>query len=162
MALEKLLDETSYLLDKAIWEKYDMIKTKANVCNFLTAYKESHALAIRSIALNQKLVSNISDAKVFSSVRTNTGGFAEDVNRQLDAEILIGYADPLIREVKKTFTEKEKAYYEYCLAQNFSEDFILPLIEISSRTGLKPIKNSCILKVAFIFDLQVLKANTSL
>ena len=157
MAVEKLLDETNYLLDKAIWEKYNMTKTKANVRNFLTAYKESHALAIKSIALNQKLVSQISDFKVFTSVRTNTGGFAEKVNKKLDAETFISYADPLIKEVIKTFTLKEKAYYEYCLAQDYSEEYILPLVEISSRTGLKPIKYSCVLKVAFVFDLQVLK-----
>ena len=62
----------------------------------------------------------------------------------------------------KTFSELEVGdllyvYYEYCLAENYSEDFILEKINKNSRIGLLPIKNSCILKIAFAFNLEVAK-----
>jgi len=152
------LDETNYLLDKVIWDKYDMSKTKNNVMSFLLEYKELSAIAIKAISFDTQGLSACYDPnKVFSKVRSNNGGFADKSNRKIDAQRFVENTAPIIASVKKTFTEREKMYYEYCLAENYSEDFILEKINKNSRIGLLPIKNSCILKIAFAFNLEVAK-----
>ena len=151
-------DETSFLLDKEIWEKYDITETKYRVKEFLREYKILRAIAVQSIANTpQNLNVKFDVTKVFNSVKPNNVGFSNLVDSKIDAEIFVKQTTPIINKVIDSFTSKERLYYEHCLSNNNSEDSLRKLLNEISKNGLKPIKSSCILKIAFAFELEVLK-----
>ena len=156
--LDKLTDDC-FTLDKVIWDKYDMKKTRDNVLIFLKEYNDAKSLCFKSL-IYSNMSTNFDPNKVFVSSKTNNGGFSNQVDKKVDAENSIKNTEPLIKELMKTFTPKEKLYFEYCLLNNYSEEFIKTMFEIS-KFGLLPIKNSCILKFALVFDLAILKNNVS-
>ena len=148
-------DSSVYLLDKAIWDKYNMVKTRENVIDFMRKYKEARARYIGAITFAERgLVSHIDVVKT-SSYRNN-GGFAYNSDKKIDAEILLNSIIPLITKVKESFTKDELEYYDYCLASNKSENNFCDLMNIT-KVGLLPIKNSCLLKIAFATNNEVLK-----
>jgi len=151
---ENILDSTNYLLDKKIWEQYNMTIIREKVIDCLKAYKEARALSVHAITyMSSKLTSKLDPNKVFSAVRSNVS-FANTSNDIIDAEELVRTMTPIINTLKNSFTEEELLFYEYCLATNHSEGDICLKLGVS-KTGLAPIKNSCILKFAFAFNLQV-------
>jgi len=151
---ESLHDSTNYLLDKKIWEQYNMAITREKVIDCLKNYKEARALSVQAVTyMSSNLTSKLDPNKVFSSVRSNTS-FANTSDEIIDAEDLVRAMTPIINTLKNSFTEEELLFYEYCLATNHSEGDICIKMGIS-KTGLAPIKNSCILKFAFAFNLQV-------
>lgn len=104
--------------------------------------------------ISSKLTSRLDPSKVFSAIRLNNGGFADLSNEIMDAEAMIKTMTPIINTLKNSFTEEELLFYEYCLATNHSEGDVCIKLGVS-KTGLAPIKNSCILKFAIAFNLQV-------
>ena len=151
-------DDTAYLLDKVIWDKYDMVETKNKVVDFLQQYKKARSTYIGSfISEDWGLTANFDLAKTNSSFR-NTGGFAENSNRKLDAESFINATSPLIARLKKSFTKDEKLYFEHCLASNESEANFCLMMDLT-KFRLKNIKNSCLLKIAFATHNAVRKDN---
>jgi len=150
-------DDTVYLLDKAIWINYDMVQTRLKVIEFLQNYKRARAQYLGTLAGDWGLVSNIDISKVGSSSH-NVKGFSEISDRRMDAEALLNATSPLIAKLKASFTEDEKLYYDYCLASNNSETMLCEIMRVS-KSGLVPIKNSCLLKIAFATHNAVRKKN---
>lgn len=144
----KVDDDTVYLLDKAIWDNYDMVKTRANVINFIRKYKEARAMYIGAITFSEYGLTSHIDYNKTSSSRRNNGGFAYNSDKKIDAEILLETLIPLISSVKESFTNDEREYYNRCLASNKSEQSFCDMMNIT-KVGLLPIKNSCLLKIAF-------------
>lgn len=151
-------DETSFLLDKEIWEKYDMNATKDNVIEFIRKYKEARTKCMYVVAFSANgLTSKLDPNKIFSLTRKNNGGFAESSNNKLDDEDFVHKTMPIINRLKKSFTTDENTYYECCLEENNSEEYCRSLLNDKSKNGLKPIKNSCILKIAIAFRMEIKK-----
>lgn len=152
--LKQLEDNTNFCLEKEIWERFDMISTKIKVVNFMREYKEAKVRSIQMIS-NISACSNYSFDKGHSS-HNKHNGFDELSNKKIDAERFVSFVVPIINVLKNTFTTTERKYYDFCLSENNSEDYLLNILGIS-RTGLIPIKNSCILKIALAFGLEVEK-----
>lgn len=150
-------DDTVYLLDKAIWINYDMTKTRLKVIKFLQDYKKARAQYLGTLAGDWGLVSNIDISKTGTSSHTPKG-FSELSDIKMDAEALLNATSPLIAKLKSSFTKDEKLYYDYCLASNNSETVLCEIMRIS-KPGLAPIKNSCLLKIAFATHNAVRKEN---
>lgn len=152
-------DSNKYVLDKKIWIKYDMISTKENVISFLLTYKEAKARCIKAaVSSLGGLTTNFDPNKVILGFISKKGGFAVSTEKRIDAENFVAVTKPILDEMYVTFTVEEKKYYDWCLATNNSEDsFRRNVLNGISKNGLLPIKNSCILKVAFAFELDVLK-----
>lgn len=146
----------SYVLDKETCDEYNMTKTKEEVVVFMRKFKKAKASCFKSIVETNLTVKINFNDKVSSS-HQNNGGFANMVDNKIDDEKLIESVEPVIKELLKTFTPKEKIYYDYCLANNYSEEYVMRLLGSISKYGLMPIKNSCILKIALAFNLEVLK-----
>lgn len=141
--------DKTYVLDKIIWSKYDMVETKNRVISFLVDLKENRAKGIYAI-INSNLNSNIKNGV---SVKSNRkGSFSNKVDKLIDQE----NNEKILANVKQTFPELELKYYIYCLENNNSEQNFIDIVNIS-KIGLRPIKYSCILKIALAFDLAVLK-----
>lgn len=157
IVVERHLDENSncFILDKAIWEKFDMIATKSNVIKFMQEYKEAITRSTQFITM-VKVSSNYDLNSSFSSTKNNNKGFSETSNKRIDAERFVNSTTSVINELRRTFTPEEEQYYEFCLLENNSEDYLLNILGIS-RNGLIPIKNSCILKIALAFGWEVEK-----
>ena len=150
------INEQGFVLGKEIWNKYNMTLTKENVLCFMSEYKEAKAICLKSIVA-KSLTINLDPNKVFMPSRVNNGGFATAVDNRLDSEEVINNTEPLLKELIKTFTPKEKIYFDYCLTNNYSEEYVMSILGHLSKNGLMPIKNSCILKFALAFDIADLK-----
>lgn len=149
----KSLYEDTYLLDKKICEKYNMKITKENVLELIGDLKESR---LKNIAMlyDYGLVSNLEN-----SISKNglSKGFSNKIDNLIDKQSDFLYQYEKMEIVKSSFTETESSYYTTCLQNCKSEDYLLEQLDEMSKTGLSPIKNSCILKIALAFDLAVLK-----
>lgn len=153
---EDNITEESFMLEKATWEKYDMTKTADEVRDFIKEYKKKKSICIQANALDVSgLTTNLDINKVFSPVRSNNGGFADSVNEAIDADRYVKFYNPILDGVCKTLTRKEKVYYDYCLLNNYSEEFARRILNGLSKNGLKPIRNSCILKIALAISRAV-------
>lgn len=142
-------NDKTYVLDKTIWSKYDMVETKNRVLMFLVNMKENRAKGIYAI-INGNLSSNV--ANTVSIKGNKKSSFSNKVDKLIDQE----NDETKLKNVKQTFPELELKYYIYCLENNHSEQNFIDIVNIS-KIGLRPIKYSCILKIALAFDLAVLK-----
>lgn len=152
---EKLYSEC-YVLDKVIWDKYDMKLTKINVVKIIQNYKELkskyiHLAALNELGLTAHNIENI-HSKNFSN---NT--FNEKIDIKIDLENDLKFKAAIFDKLNNCFTEDEKQYYDYCLQNNKSEEHLRNHLGGLSKLGLLPIKNSCILKIALAFDKAVVK-----
>ncbi len=155
----QLDDDANYFsLDKAIWERFNMIETKSNVIQFMRKYKEARIRSTKLITMI-KISSNYDLSGSFSPTMNNKG-FSESSDKKIDAERFVNNTLPVINELRKTFTPEENQYYEFCLSANNSEEYFKNSLGISNN-GLLPIKNSCLLKIAFAFGLEVSKDDKS-
>ena len=155
---ENNITEESYMIEKVTWEKYDMTKTTSEVKSFIREYKEKKSICIQANALESSgLTTNLDINKIFSPIRSNNGGFADSVNERIDADRFVKFYKPILEDLFKTFTRKEKVYYDYCLLNNYSEEFTRRILNGLSKNGLQPIKNSCILKIALAISRAVKK-----
>ena len=151
-----LISDGNFVIDKVVCDKFDMNKTKENVAIFIREYKEAKTLCFKSLIIN-KVTYSFNPNKVFVSSNSKNGGFATSVNNKIDAEEIINNTEPLLQELVKTFTNREKIYYDYCLLNNYTDEYVMYLLGNISKYILAPIKNSCILKFALLFDLAVMK-----
>lgn len=151
-----VITSDNYVLDRETCDDYNMVKTKEEVVEFLRKFKKAKTSCFKSIVVTN-MTSIIDCSNVVKSSHQNNGGFADRVNNKIDDERFVENTEPIIQELIKTFTPKEKIYYDYCLANNYSEEYVMRLLGSISKYGLMPIKNSCILKIALAFNLEVLK-----
>lgn len=110
---EKLYSEC-YVLDKVIWDKYDMKLTKINVIKIIQNYKELkskyiHLATLNELGLTAHNIENI-HSKIFSN---NT--FNEKIDIKIDLENDLKFKEAIFDKLNNCFTEDEKQYYDYCL-----------------------------------------------
>lgn len=142
--------DTTYVLAKTIWDKYDMVETKKNVVRFMEHYKENRA---KSMSDYNYYGSNSRFSEVTLKTNYVGGGFSNKIDALIDEE----KEWEKLESVKKTFPHIEQQYYKCCLENNCPEYEFAETIGKMSRYGLLPIKNSCILKIALAFNIAVLK-----
>ena len=153
-----LLGDQNFMLNKSIWDMYDMKQTRINVIDLIEKYKVAVTICINSTLLldNCKAV-NLDPNKVFNSCNQSKKDFTNMVDKYIEAENLVKITKPIIEWLTNTFNPKEKKYYNYCIANNYSEEYIREILGGISKNDLLPIKNSCLLKIALAFKIAVLK-----
>lgn len=149
----KILSEDIYLLDKKTCGKYNMKITKENVLRLISDYKENRSKNI-SILYDYGLVSHPENA---ISKNNSPKKISNTIDVFIDKQMEFLSQHEKLEIVKSSFTEMELSYYITCLQNCKSEDYLLEKLDKISRTGLLPIKNSCILKIALAFNIAVLK-----
>lgn len=145
-----------YVLDKVIWDKYDMKHTKINVVKIIQSYKELKSKLIHLVALHDLGLTAHNFDTICNKSNSNVS-FADKIDIKLDLEKKLDFETAIFDKLNASFTELEKKYFDYCLQNNKSEEQLLNNIGGLSKLGLLPIKNSCILKIALAFNVAVLK-----
>lgn len=145
-----------YVLDKVIWDKYDMKQTKINVIKIIQNYKELKSKLMHLAALHDLGLTAHNFDTIYNKSNSNVS-FAYKVDIKLDLEKKLDFETVIFNKLNTSFTEFEKKYFDYCLQNNKSEEQLRNNIGGLSKLGLLPIKNSCILKIALAFGVAILK-----
>lgn len=155
------ISETSYVLDKTIWDRYEMNLTKKNVIEFLSEYKEAKTISLNYMMSSEGLIASYNFDNPISMCKSfNIGGFSNSIDKKIDGDKIIERYDLVINSLLGTFTIKERQYYDYCLINNNPEVYFREIVLGGlSKHGLLPIKNSCILKIALAFNIAILNNN---
>lgn len=152
------LDEREYFtLTKKIIEQYDMRKTKANVDELLGKYKQCKFDYFAS----QRALDNVTSCytpKYSQHCICSNDKVGNNVAKKVDSINFIEYVDEILQPLLDSFDPKERKYYSYCLINESSEQILADALNIS-RTGLKPIRDNCLLKIALAFKIAILKSN---
>lgn len=145
--------EVSLLSTKFI-NKYDMDKTICRLIKFMEEYKK---LEFQSSSETCLLT-----AKDFSQIFVDRS-FNNDtyfkVDKKIDAEKEYNEISYKISIINKKMTAEEKAYFSIVF-RDMKTEYVASNIIGRSRNGLKIIRNSCALKIAIAFNLDVLKSET--
>lgn len=145
-----------YVLDKVIWDKYDMKQTKINVVKIIQNYKEMKSKFIYLATLHELGLTAHNIENVHNKISSGNN-FTDKIDVKMDIENELQIKNSILDKLNNSFTENEKKYYEHCLQNNKSEDSPRDCLGGLSKLGLLPIKNSCILKIALAFDKAILK-----
>lgn len=157
---EEIMEDTVayYFLDKEITEKFDMNKTKEKVIQFILDYKIIKSRNIKSLILRDSGLTYKLDQNKVSNGSNRNHSFSDNSDLYLDTKDMLLEIEPIIETLRKNFSPEEKKYYDCCLANKYSEEYVCNVIRNGiSRTGLLPIKNSCILKIALAFNIAIEK-----
>lgn len=150
---EKTCDVNKYVLSRKITEKYDMITTKKNVMLLLSEYLRLQykylEISPPKITYNYEIKSDYQNKNM-----TDNLSYYLDKKLKVETEIKAFYFE--IEKVLKNMTREELIVTNYLLLKGNSEESVCEILGLS-RTGLRPIKNSCILKIALAFNLEKLK-----
>lgn len=145
------MENVYYIFSKKEIEKYNVQKTKENVDELISKYKE----AKYSYFASTKALENISSCFKPKNIQTKIHDkIGENISKKIDSENFIKSYDEVLNPLLETLTHEEKKYYLHCLVSEKSEQTLADSLGIS-RTGLKNIKNNCILKIALTFQIAV-------
>ncbi len=151
--IEEKNEINKYLLKGNVVNKYDMIKTKENVMLLLNEYVRLQCKYLEilppKVTYNYEILGNYNKNHNFDKTTSYL-----DKKMETENEIKAFYFE--IQKVLKNMTKREVIVFNYLLLKGNSEESVCEKIEIS-RTGLRPIKFSCILKIALAFNLEVAK-----
>lgn len=75
---------------------------------------------------------------------------------KIDSKNIMENFEAVFNPLFDMMSVQERKYYSLCLINNNSEQIVTDALGIS-RTGLQPIKQNCILKIALAFHIAVLK-----
>lgn len=140
------------LLDKQFISKYNLEQTEENVLKIISSYLKAQYKYIDIIP--PRMTSNY-DVKYESFNKFNISDkVGNHVEKKVDAELEIEKFYRVMTNVIKRMNTYERIYYTELLINGKSERYTSDLIGVS-RNGLKPIKNSCILKIALAFNKEV-------
>lgn len=118
-------------------------------------YKIARAKSFGTLSLSS---SKIEENKIFNTTRSKSAKFETQVDEMLDSQEFANVVEKILENLKETFTKIEKKYYELCLFSDYSEEYFRTNFTGGlSKNGLAPIKNSCILKIALAFNIEVYK-----
>lgn len=149
---EDLLDNE--LLSKMDLVDYDIERTYFRVCKLMKKYRRLKSKNYADIPI--KITTKYKFIYVDESNR-GTNDYNE-IDRYLDNDSEYQKISKKICLITETFSQEELAYYTICLYQQKSETRAFKEIGCSNY-GLIPIKNSCIVKFASAFDIEVYKNN---
>lgn len=140
------------LLDKNFLSKYNLEQTEENVLEIISNYLKAQYKYIDIIP--PRMTSNY-EVKYESFNKFNANDtVGKHIEEKIDAEIEIKKFYKVMTNVIKRMNTYERIYYAELLINGKSERYTSDLIGVS-RNGLKPIKNSCILKIALAFNKEV-------
>jgi len=130
-----------------------MKATKENVDMMLDNYVK---LQYKFININPPRITAVYEARYESYVprKSDPTGYYNQRKFDTDKEIKELYSE--ISDVLNKMTREELLYYNDNLLGKKSEDLTAEKLGLS-RKGLKPIRNSCILKLAMAFGIEELK-----
>ena len=157
-SLEFLECETEglyYEIPSAMIEKYDFQKTKENVEELISEYKKAKFECLVSENALSK-ITTCYQPKYNQSSFNSQDKLGSNVAKNIDSKEMIGYFEDIFNPLFTLLTMEERKFYSLGLINNNSEQFICDIIGIS-RTGLQPIKQNCILKIALSFHIAILK-----
>lgn len=147
--------ECNSLLSKRIIDKYDYGKSKEEVIKIITNLEEARYkygnLVFPSISSNFEIKFN-------SNISYTNDKVSNYVERKLDGLEYINETNQKLSEVSCTFTKEESQYFINYFLYKKSEDFICEEM-IISKNSLIPIKESCVIKIALMFDKAIIKNN---
>lgn len=148
------------LLRKQILEQYDIQACKEEVNSILTEYirakyayfnvkKQGDSFYGLSSAKNQDLIVSKSNTNSNDSV-------ANKVIYKIDNEIKAEQLKKDIEELYTKFTDQEKDFFDYVLLNGDAQRIVEDKYRIT-KSGLEPIKQSCIVKSALHFGVAIMK-----
>lgn len=149
-----------YIFTKKEIEQYDMEKTKDNVDDLISTYKQSKF----SYFASSKSLENITSCytpKYSQHCISSNDKVGNNVATKIDSDNFIKYFEEIMHPLLKDLSPRERKYYSYCLVNETSERTLSDLLSIS-RSSLLPIKNNCVLKIALAFKIAIMKSSTSL
>lgn len=157
----ELLDEKNeneklyYSMSKEMIEKYDLVRTKENVEKLISEYKTAK---FQYLASEQKLknISMCYEPKYNQFTEHVSDKIGDNVGKLVDSKNVIEYFDSVFNPLFTMMSEQERKYYSICLINNNSEQIVADILGIS-RTGLIPIKQNCIIKIALAFHIAIMK-----
>ena len=144
-----------YIMSKKTLDKYEINETKKNVNKLLSDYKQAKFEYLVSNSVLEKLTSTL-EPKYAQKSNIPYDSIGENITKKIDSERFIEYYDEIFNSLYSMLSSQEKKYYNLCLINNYSEQTLSDILGIS-RTGLQPIKNNCIIKIALAFHIAVLK-----
>lgn len=142
-----------YLLNKKVLNLYDLNKTKENVFSLLSEFLrlQYKYLEIKppKITYNYEVKSECKSNDRFDSLT-----YYLDKKYETEKEIKAFYFE--LQKVLMSMTKEEIIVCNNLFLKRNSEESVCENLGLS-RTGLRPIKNSCLLKIALAFNLEKLK-----
>jgi len=155
--IDQMEEREYFTLTKKIIEQYDMKKTKENVDELLSKYKQCKFDYFAS----QRALDNITSCytpKYSQHSISSNDKVGNNVAKKVDSINFITYVDEILQPLLESFNPRERKYYSHCLINETSEQIFVDTLKIS-RTGLKPIKNNCVLKIALAFKIAIMKSS---
>lgn len=146
------------LLDKNIINEYDIELTKNEVIKLINKYQK---LKYKYINLPAPKITTNYEIRYECFLPYQKNNSVNIIDLKLDTEIEIKKFYSLILDVINKMNKKERTFFYEKLMNKKSEDYVAELLNIS-RKGLQPIKNSCIIKFALAFNIEVINTNNSI
>lgn len=149
--------ETEELLENEILTKLDLIdfdieRTFYNVCKFMRDYKK-----LKCKSYDQPPIKITTKYKyIFVDEKTKGINDYTKLDQYIDNDTEYRRLSKIIVCVTENMSPEELVYYTVCIFQGKAEYRCAKEIGCSS-CGLIPIKNSCIVKFACAFDIEIYK-----
>lgn len=142
------------LLSKRDLEDYDLDRTFYMVCNFIKRYKR-----LKCKSYNEPQIKVTTKYKfIFVDESHSNPNQYTQLDKLIDDKTEYYKISNQLTSVTELFTEEEKVYFTISLYNGRSETTAFKEIGCSNK-GLIPIKNSCIVKFACAFDIEVYKGD---
>lgn len=140
----------SFLLSNSIISIYDLIKTKMNVDDMVDNYLR---LQYRYINIPMPRITTSYEIRYGSYVPTKSDPVGNYVARKFDTsdEVEEFYSEMVY--VYDRMNQEEKLFFTEHLLNKKSEEYVAEKLGMS-RKGLRPIKYSCIIKLAIAFGIE--------
>jgi len=154
--LEKMLQEYStneVLLRTSVIEKYDCELTKIFIKKIVTAYVEAKYNML--LPLKDVKSSNPSNALVGDKINY-ADRIGDSVEFKCDNEIEAKRLEADLNYVYENMTVEEKLYWNIVIMKEKSSSVVEEALGLS-KIGIKPIKDSCIIKVGMLLGIAVFK-----
>lgn len=149
------IDTLYYSMTKDMINKYDFSKTKDNVEDLIAEYKTAKFEYLVSDSMLEKITSCYNLKYEQNNIKSNDK-VGDNISKKIDSKNTMEYFENIFNPLFEMMSSQERKYYSLGLINNNSEQFISDIIGIS-KTGLQPIKQNCILKIALAFHIAVLK-----
>lgn len=155
--MDNLMLENEELLDNELLSKmdlvdYDLDRTYYRVCKFMKKYRR-----LKSKHYDEMPIKITTKYKyIYVDEGTKSINEYTKLDKYIDDDTEYKKLSKQICLVTETFSQEELVYYTICLYQQKSETRAFKEIGCSNY-GLIPIKNSCIVKFASAFDIEVYK-----
>ena len=153
--MDNLIVEKEELLDNELLSKidlvdYDIDRTFFRVCKFMKKYRR-----LKSKHYDEMPIKITTKYKyIYVDEGTKNINDYTQIDKYIDDSTEYQKLSKHICLVTETFSQEELAYYTICLYQQKPEAQAFKEIGCSNH-GLIPIKNSCIIKFANAFDIEV-------